>query len=167
MKKLSILIYFWSFGLFASADIPYEWNSVHIEANDDVSVKLKRNLETGKIKYFEFVFDGNKTVVPKTWFEDLDRPRFDTVRITYGCSQIIKEDESSVFTCSSHINFKYWIDPGDEELPDWYEEPEVTFYIESGVLTERLTKIKDSENHWSLSWLEADGSKSKDEIKRF
>lgn len=164
MKKLSIVTCFWSFGLFASIDIPYQWNSVSIEADRDVSVKLNRDVETGKIKYFEFVFEGNKTVVPKTWFENLDSPQLNTVQVTYGCMGTIGAKEKLISNCSSHINFKLLIDTGDEKRPDWYEEPEVTFFIESGVLTKRLIQIKDSENHWSLHWLEANGSESKGEI---
>lgn len=138
-----------------------------IEADRDVSVKLNRDVETGKIKYFEFVFLGNKTVVPKTWFENLDSPQLNTVQVTYGCTLTIGAKEKLISNCSSHINFKLLIDRGDEKRPDWYEEPEVTFFIESGVLTKRLIQIKDSENHWSLHWLEANGSESKGEIKSY
>ena len=168
MKKFIFTFFlFFSSSVFGSIDIPYQWNYVFIEADRGASVKLVRNKETSKIDIFEIQFDGKKSKLEEKWFADLDSPQFRTVKITSGCNLHQGKEGNLVSDCSSHISFDFWIDVEGERLPEWYEEPQVIFYIKDGVIDKRLVKVKDSENHWSLQWLDSNGNMTGSEIKSF
>jgi len=168
MKKIiSTYLLIFSSWISASADIPYQWNSVIIEVDRGASVKLVRNKETSRIEIFEIEFDGKNSKLDKKWFDDLDSPQLRTVKITSGCNLYTRESGNFVTDCSSHISFDFWIEIEGEDLPEWYEEPRVIFYIKAGIINKRLIKVKDSENHWSLQWLDSLGNKTGGEIKSF
>lgn len=106
-------------------------------------------------------------MLDEKWFADLDAPQFRTVKITNGCNLHEGKEGKLVSDCSSHLSFDFWIEVDGKRLPEWYEEPRVIFYIKDGVIDKRLVKVKDSENHWSLQWLDRNGHMTGSEIKSF
>lgn len=144
----------------AASDVAYHWQSVAIEANDGVVVKISLDEDSEKITRFETIFDDVSTHLDRHWFADLDGVRLNTLALTKGCSVVNVDEPTITRACSSNIKFHIWIELESENVPRWYQDPTVSFYIKNGVVTDRLIRFNDREGHWQLKWKHADGSES-------
>ena len=171
MKILPVtLMLLFSNALFASSDQPYMWNSVFVEAERGVSVRLVRDEKSLKIEQFKLTVDGKEIEVAERWFYDINQPEFRTLKITWGCGPRTLNEKGKIAdlpSCSSHVSFNFLVDVDFDVYPDWYEDPKVTYYISDGKITKRYVKRKDSKNHWILDWLDSKGKKWKGEQTRY
>lgn len=165
-----VFICMYSNVILASVDHPLMWNSVIVEAEKDASVKLIRNKDSLKIEKFKVSFDGKDILVNKRWFNDITQPLLRTLKVTWGCGPVTVNEEhkiEGVPMCENHISFRFLEDVSFDVYPDWYEDPEVTYYIVDGAITKRYLKYKDSKNHWNIEWLDYTGKKWKTEQVRY
>ena len=158
----AIVLLLFSNALFASSDQPYMWNSVFVEAERGVSVRLVRDEESLKIKHFKLTIEGKEIEVSEKWFDDINQPEFRTLKVTWGCGPLALNEKVKIVdapSCSSHVSFNFQADVDFDIYPDWFEDPKVTYYITDGKITKRYVKRKGSKNHWTLDWLDSSGKK--------
>ena len=167
-RLINLVILLISTKLLASVDQPYMWNSVEINAEKNVSIKLVRNSESLKIETFLLKIDGKKIKISREWFEDISQPELRTLKASWGCGPLSFDSDGKLIqaSCSSHISFNFLIELEGDSIPIWYENPKVTYYIENGKVTKRLIEKKDAEDHWTMYWLDDLGNESKGEIKK-
>jgi len=154
--------------ILASVDQPYMWNTVEVTAERDVSIKLVRDAESLKIKTFLLKIEGKKINVADKWFKDITQPEFRTLKVTWGCGSLTFDNDGNLSSpsCSIHISFNFMIDFGEIDLPVWYENPRVTFYIENGSVSKRLIQKKEAEDRWKSYWLDFSVNESQGAIKK-
>lgn len=156
--------------LFASSDQPYMWNSVFVEAERGISVRITRNEESLRIEKFRLIVDGKKIEVAEKWFSDINQPELRTLKITWGCGPLTLNEKGKIVdvsSCSNHVSFNFRVDVDFDVYPDWYEDPKVTYYITDGQVSKRYVKRKDSKNHWTYDWLDSSGKMWQGEQVRY
>ena len=159
-----------SSALFASSDQPYMWNSVFVEAENGISIRLARDEESLKIEQFKLTVDSKEIEVAERWFDDINQPEFRTLKVTWGCDPLTLNEKGSIsaaLLCSSYVSFNFLVDVDFDVYPDWYEDPKVTYYITDGKITKRQVKRKDSKDHWTIDWLDSSGKKWQGEQIRY
>lgn len=164
-----ITILFASFS-FASTDKPYSWNSIAVEAEGGVSVKIVRNEESLGIEEFKVAIEETDIEIAEKWFKDINQPQLHSLEITWGCEPLLLNRENRIAespSCSSFVSFDFFMVKDFEVYPDWYEDPKVTYFITEGRIEKRYIKRTDSQNHWTLDWLDSSGKEWKTEETRF
>ena len=155
---------------FASPDNPYSWNSIFIEAERGVSVKIVRNQESLRIEEFKLTIEGTNIEVAEKWFQDINQPQLRTLEITWGCGPLILNSENKVTelpSCSTFVSFDFYMIEDFEVFPVWYEDPKVTYVITEGTIEKRYIRRKISRTEWIQAWLDSTGKEWRTKDTRY
>ncbi|MFQ3250957.1 MAG: hypothetical protein ACI9O6_002797 [Glaciecola sp.] len=154
-KIISILLLLFAFNLKALVEQPYLINSIEFVGEGGFYVNIKRSPLSLQISEFNVQIDNKKITVADDWFADLYQPILQSLSADKGCAPLKMnvEGKQSSPVCSTIISFSFYTMDEPEELPSWYEPPEVTFYFSSGILQKRLIERKEGPNKWSSEWM--------------
>lgn len=163
----AILLVFPSLMLLASQELPLMWNSVEVDAEEELSVRVVRNSEDLRIKSFILRQKKQEVIVKDNWYSDITQPLLSTLKLTRACSSLSLGDSGKLSkpSCIIKISFEFLEELEGVGLPDWYENPRAIFFIENSLLKKRVIERKVSRNTWNLSRLDAEGNKSKGQVK--
>ena len=163
----AILFVLPSLTLLASQEFPLMWNSVEVDAEEELSVRVVRNSEDLRIKRFTLRQKKQEIIVKKNWYSDITQPLLNTLKVTRACSSLSLDDSGKLSKplCFIKISFEFLEELKGKDVPDWYENPRAIFFIENSLLKKRVIERKVSRKIWNLSRIDAEGNKSQGQVE--